>query len=138
MASLRRSACLLRVSLSKVGGYLAAAYFSGRLFRCLASFSATYERAPVTVIVLILGLGMGTALRALVAAWGGHGGLFFTLWMLLCLSHWALVTRAREVLAWRRRKRQIAKLPLIGVLNLLLILGLPACAGLLPFTVVPP
>jgi hypothetical protein len=95
---LGRSLCLLKLVLARAGGYLLVLYMSGKLFHQLASLVSTYEKAPVTVILLLLGLAVGSVLKTCVFHWGGSSSLFFALWMLLCSTHCVIVVKAPEVL----------------------------------------
>ncbi|QDZ25445.1 hypothetical protein HOP50_17g79850 [Chloropicon primus] len=131
---LNQALCLLKVTLSRVGGYLVAAYFLAKFFHHVASLAVTYHRAPITVILLLLGLGMGSALNVLVSAWGGSGTLFFSVWMVLCALHCVLVTRAQTIVRLLGRERIIPWKHF--ALHVVLIVVLPATAGLLPFQVV--
>ena len=104
-----------------------------KFFHHVASLAVTYHRAPITVILLLLGLGMGSALNVLVSAWGGSGTLFFSVWMFFCALHCILVTRAQTILRLLGGERIPWK---HFALHVVLIVLLPATAGLLPFEVV--
>mmetsp|Transcript_30088 Transcript_30088/g.64260 ORF Transcript_30088/g.64260 Transcript_30088/m.64260 type:complete len:196 (-) Transcript_30088:98-685(-) len=101
-----RAACVVKLVLMRVGGYLLVGYFAARCCHGVVSLAVNYQRAPVTIAMVLLGLVGGQAAGVAVSGAGGNGALFSVLWVTLCATHCALAANSRQVLKWLHPQTQ--------------------------------
>ena len=143
-----KAICSIKVLLAKAGGYLLVGYISAKGFHYLASLSVSYQKAPVTVMLLLMGLLLGNVLKSCVLHTGGNSVLFLALWTLLCCTHCMLVTKAEAALTWlqggRGHNKHLGdvdndedKVVMLQwrspLMHLFLIVVLPVATGYLPY-----